>query len=217
MNNYLKKDINLFAAVGRERGIGAIDFEKSLKKCLLVFAVVFAMVLFIALSVNVYRKSKIEKLNESIEALQSDLQEIEQFKLEAESLQRDIDKFNEAIANFNTTSRLTTEDIKNVAKCMPSGLVLTNFSYSGNTISMSVTGSTELMIADFANNLRNSVTINKNATVESEYTKKNFKSVEYPGVSKNDNIYTGNITVTLNDIIVETTEAPVETTTQAAQ
>ncbi len=216
MNNYLKKDLNLFAAVGRERGIGAIDFEKSLKKCLIVFAAIFAVALIITLGVNGVRKSRIEKLNESIEALQADLQEIDQYKQEAEQLQRDIDKFNEAIAEFNVSPRLTTEDIKNIAKCMPAGIKLTSFSYSGNTISLSVTGTTELMIADFANSLRNSVTVDKAATTEEDYNKHNFKSVEYTGVTKSGTEYNGSITVTLNDIIVEeTTEAPVEETTAA--
>lgn len=217
MNNHLKKDLNLFAAVGRERGIGAIDFEKSIKKCLMVFAAIFGVVLLIALGVNGVRKSKIEKLNASIESLQADLAEIEQYKTEAESLQRDIDKFNEAIVQFNTSPRLTTEDIKNVAKCMPAGLELSSFSYGGNSISMSVTGTTELMIADFANSLRNSVTIDKTATTEAGYSKPNFKSVSYTGVSKSGSTYTGSITVELNDIVVEepTTEAPAEETTQA--
>lgn len=216
MNNHLKKDLNLFAAVGRERGLGAIDFEKSIKKCLLVFVAIFGVVVLITLGVNGVRKSKIEKLNASIESLQADLAEIEQYKEEAESLQRDIDKFNEAIAQFNTSPRLTTEDIKNVAKCMPAGLVITSFSYSGSAITMSVTGTTELMIADFASSLRNSVTIDKNATTESGYSKPNFKSVSYTGVSKNGSTYSGSITVELNDIVVEepTTEAT-EATTQA--
>lgn len=214
MNNHLKKDLNLFAAVGKERGLGAVDFEKSLKKCLLVFAAIFGVVLIIALGVNGVRKSKIEKLNAQIEELQAPLKEIDQLKQESEALQRDIDKFNEAIAAFSTTPRLTTEDIKNIARCMPAGLVLTNFSYGGSSISLSVTGTTELMIADFANNLRNSVTINKEATTEAEYNKKNFKNVMYTGVSKNGSTYTGSITIDLNDIVTEeTTEAPVETTT----
>lgn len=216
MNNYLKKDLNLFAAVGRERGIGAIDFEKSLKKCLIVFAAIFAVALIITLGVNGVRKSRIEKLNESIEALQADLQEIDQYKQEAEQLQRDIDKFNEAIAEFNVSPRLTTEDIKNVAKCMPSGLVLSNFSFSGSTITMGVTGTNELMIADFANSLRNSVTIDKTATTEEGYNKHNFKSVTYTGVNKNGDLYSGNVSVELNDIVVETTtEAVTEATAEA--
>lgn len=218
MNNYLKKDLNFFAAVGKERGLGAIDFEKSLKKCLVVFAAIFGFVLVIALIVNGARKSKINKLNESIEGLQADLQAIEEFKNEAEALQNDIDKFNEAIAQFGVTPRLTTEDIKNIARCMPAGIQLSNFTYSGQEVSMSVTGTTELMIADFANALRNSVTIDKTAKSEADYAKHNFKSVTYTGVSKSGDVYSGNVVVELNDIVVEeTTEAPVEETTAAAQ
>lgn len=218
MNSYLKKDLNLFASVGKERGLGAIDFEKSLKKCLLVFAVIFGVVLAIALIVNGSRKSKINKLNEAIEGLQADLQAIEEYKNEAEALQNDINKFNESIAQFDSSPRLTTEDIKNIARCMPAGIKLTSFSFGGQSVSMSVTGTTELMIADFANALRNSVTIDKTAKNEAEYSKSNFKSVQYTGVSKNGDTYSGSIMVELNDVIVETTtEAPVETTTAAAE
>ncbi len=222
MNNNLKKDLNLFAAIGRERGIGAIDFERTLKKCLVVFAGIFVVVLAVLLIINGSKKSKIDNLNESIEALQDDLKEIEQYKLEAESLQADIDRFNEAIAEFNGTQRLTVEDIQNVAKCMPAGLKLQSFSFGGSTISMSVSGTTELMIADFANSLRNSETIDKNATTEEDYHKKNFKSVTYTGVSKGtDNSYTGSVSVELNDIIVETEETtaapPAEAATAAAE
>lgn len=219
MNNNLKKDLNLFAAIGRERGIGAIDFERTLKKCLVVFVGIFVVVLAVLLIINGSKKSKINNLNESIEALQDDLKEIEQYKLEAESLQADIDRFNEAIADFNVTQRLTVEDIQNVAKCMPAGLSIQNFSFSGSNIEMSVTGTTELMIADFANSLRNAETIDKTATTEEDYHKKNFKDVSYAGVTKNGSTYTGSVSVTLNDIIVETEEettmAPVEAATEA--
>jgi outer membrane murein-binding lipoprotein Lpp len=216
MNGNLKKDLNLFSAMSREKGLGAIDFEKTLKKCLLVFAAVFAVVLLITLGVNGARKHKIEKLNSQIEALQADLEEIDQYKQESEQLQRDIDKFNEAIAEFNVSQRLTTEDIKNVAKCMPAGIKLTSFSYTGDTIVLGVTGTTELMIADFANSLRNAVTIDKNATTEEGWTKPNFKSVLYTGVTKSGDTYTGTISITMNEIEPEVVEEePVEETSEA--
>lgn len=218
MNNYLKKDLNFFACIGRERGLGAIDFEKALKKCLIVFAAIFGVVLLICLSVNGVKKGKIKKLNADIEALQEDLKLVDQYKTESEELQADIDRFNQAIADFNVSPRLTTEDIKNIAKAMPTGLSLTSFTYSGNTINLGVSGSTELMVADYAHNLRDSKTEIKGSAVEgtANTVKSNFKDVQYSGVSKNGNIYTGNITVTLNDIVVETTtEAAAETTTAA--
>jgi Tfp pilus assembly protein PilN len=218
MNNYLKKDLNLFSAAGRERGIGAIDFEKSLKKCLLVFVAIFAVVALIMLGINGIKSSKITKLNDDIAALQDDLNAIDEYKSESEQLQADINRFNEAISSFETTSRLTTEDIKNVARSMPSGLTLTSFSYSGNTISLSVTGNSELIVADFANSLRNSTTIDKTATNEADYSKKNFKEVTYSGVSGNGGAYSGSITVTLNDIVVEEPEvAETEATEDATE
>jgi Tfp pilus assembly protein PilN len=215
MNNYLKKDLNLF---GRERGIGAIDFEKSLKKCLVVFVAIFAVVVLIMLSINGIKVKKIEKLNADIDALQADLEAIEEYKQEAEQLQLDIDRFNESIDTFETTSRLTTEDIKNVARAMPSGITLTSFSYSGNSISLGVTGNSELVIADFANSLRNSITIDKTATNEADYNKKNFKDVTYTGVSGSNGVYSGSISITLNDIVVEEPDVEIpsaEDTTEA--
>ncbi len=215
MNNYLKKDINLFACVGRERGIGAVDLERSIKKCLLVFAVIFGVVLVACLGTNQIKKSKIEKLNNDIQALQADLKEIEQYKLEAEQLQKEIDNFNSAIVEFESSPRLTTDDIKNVARAMPAGVTLKSFNYNGNAINLEVVGNSELVIADYANSLRNSVTVDKTST--EGWNKKNFKDVKYTGVSKNDALYTGSITVILNDIVVETTtEAATETTTAAA-
>jgi Tfp pilus assembly protein PilN len=206
MNNYLKKDLNLFSAAGRERGIGAIDFEKSLKKCLVVFVAIFAVVALVMLGINGIKSSKVAKLQADIDALQDDLNAIDEYKSESEQLQADIDRFNEAISGFETTSRLTTEDIKNVARSMPSGLTLTSFSYSGNSISLSVNGSSELIVADFANSLRNSTTIDKTATNEADYSKKNFKEVTYSGVSGSNGAYSGSITVTLNDIVIEEPE-----------
>lgn len=200
MNSYLKKDLNLFASVGKERGVGAVDFERSIKKSLLVFAAIFCVCLIACLGVNGLRQMKINRLNAAMEELKPQLAEIDGYKAEAEGLQNDIDSFKTAIAQFEVSPRLTITDIETVAKCMPSGVVLSEFSYSGSTISMSVTGNSELSIADFANSLRNS-----------QY----FKSVEYTGVSKNESIYTGSITIELKDIVAETTTETVETTTVA--
>lgn len=214
MNNILKNDLNLFAAIGRERGIGAIDFERTIKRCLVVFAGIFVVVLAVFLIINGTKNNKVEKLEASIEALQADLQEIEQFKLEAEELQDEIDRFNDAMDSFKVSPRLTTTDIQNIAACMPDGMTLTSFSYSGQRVTMSVTGTRELMIADFANSLRTASDINKNATTEEEYHKPKFKSVTYAGVTKGaDNLYTGSVVVDLNDIVIEEepepeTEAP---------
>ena len=200
MNNYLKKDLNLFAAVGKDRGAGAIDFERSIKKSLAVFAAIFAVCLIACLGMNGVRQLRINQLNEDMAALQSQLAEIDGYRAEAESLQNDINSFNTAIAEFEVSSRLTIADIETVAKCMPAGVSLESFSYSNNSINMSVTGGSELSIADFANSLRNS-----------EY----FKSVTYNGVTKSDTVYSGSLTVELKDIVAETTTAAVETTTAA--
>ena len=200
MNNYLKKDLNLFAAVGKERGVGAVDFERSVKKSLLVFAVIFGVCLVACLGVNGFRQLRINQLNEEIAALQPQLEEIDAYRAEAEQLQRDIDNFNTGIAEFNVSPRLTVADIEAVAKCMPAGVTLGSFSYSGTSVNMSVAGNSELAIADFANSLRNS-----------GY----FKSVSYSGVSRSGSSYNGSISVELKDIVAETTTETVETTTAA--
>jgi len=200
MNNYLKKDLNLFAAVGKDRGAGSVDFERSVKKSLVVFAAIFAVCLIACLGLNGVRQLRINRLNEDMAALQSQLAEIDGYRAEAEQLQNDINSFNTAIAEFEVSPRLTIADIEAVAKCMPSGVTLGDFNYSGTTVNMSVNGGSELAIADFANSLR---------------TSGYFKSVLYEGVSKNDTVYTGNITVELKDIVAETTTESVETTTAA--
>ncbi len=200
MNSYLKKDLNLFASVGKERGVGAIDFERSIKKSLLVFAAIFCICLVACLGINGFRQMQINRLNEAMAELSPQLAEIDGYRAEAESLQNDINSFKTAIAEFEVSSRLTIADIETVAKCMPAGISLQDFSYSNNSISMSVTGGSELSIADFANSLRNSAY---------------FKSVSYNGVSKGGDGYTGSITVELKDLVAETTTAVVETTTAA--
>lgn len=200
MNNYLKKDLNLFAAVGKDRGAGSVDFERSIKKSLVVFVAIFAVCLIACLGLNGVRQLRINQLNEDIAALQGQLAEIDGYKAEAEQLQNDINSFNTAIAEFNVSPRLTIADIETVAKCMPAGVTLESFSYSSGSINMSVTGGSELSIADFANSLRNS---------------KYFKSVTYNGVTKSDVSYNGNITVEIKDIVAETTTVATETTTAA--
>lgn len=200
MNNYLKKDLNLFAAVGKDRGAGSVDFERSIKKSLVVFVAIFAVCLIACLGLNGVRQLRINQLNEDIAALQGQLAEIDGYKAEAEQLQNDINSFNTAIAEFEVSPRLTIADIETVAKCMPVGVSLESFSYSGGSINMSVTGGSELSIADFANSLRNS-----------GY----FKSVTYNGVTKSGATYNGNITVEIKDIVAETTTVATETTTAA--
>lgn len=200
MNNYLKKDLNLFAAVGKDRGAGSVDFERSIKKSLVVFVAIFAVCLAACLGLNGYRQLRINRLNEDMAALQSQLAEIDGYRAEAEQLQNDINSFNTAIAEFEVSPRLTITDIETVAKCMPVGVSLESFSYSSGSINMSVTGGSELSIADFANSLRNS-----------GY----FKSVTYNGVTRSDATYNGSVTVELKDIVAETTTVATETTTAA--
>ena len=200
MNNYLKKDINLFAAVGKDRGAGSVDFENSLKKTLVVFVAIFAVCLVACLGLNGTRQLRINKLNEDMAALLSQLAEIDGYRAESEQLQADIDNFNTAISEFDVSPRLTIADIQAVAVCRPADVTLQNFNYSDASISMSVTGGSELSIADFANSLRNS-----------GY----FKSVTYGGVRRNDASYSGEISLELKDIVAETTTETTETTTAA--
>lgn len=207
----LKKDINFFAVIGQDSSGFAIDFEKVLKICLGIFAIVFIIVFGILTTITTAQKMRISKLSDDIAALEEPLARVEQYKQEAENLQIDIDTFNQSVNDFNTQPRLTTEDIAKVAACVPNGVTINSFSYGGGTVTLSCTGNSELAIADYANSLRNSQQQNPNPTSEDDYYIKDFEGVTYTGVSRSGDNFSSSISVKLKAPVVEVPEeAPAE-------
>ncbi len=200
MNKNLKRDINFFAVIGQDSGGFSIDFNSVLKKCIIVFVIIGVVVVGIMASIAGVMQGSVNALNEKIAALEEPLKEIEELKATAEGLQMDIDTFNNSVNEFNTQSRLTMNDIRNIAVCMPSSVTLNSLSYSGDTVSLSCTGTSELVIAEFANALRNSQSLKegaKNTDADKYYN--DFANVQYTGVSKSgDSTYSSTIIITLN-------------------
>lgn len=212
MNKKLKQDINFFDYIGKEKAVGAIDFMAAVKKSLLIFVVVTAVVIGGLLSVKMVSKSRINGLNAKIEAMQEQLNEIAVLKETSEGLQRDIDKFNSSVAEFKVTPRLTIENIEKIAKAKPTGVVITSFSYSKNTVSITCSGGNEMLTADYAYQLRNSQYKNPNAVQDGIMYIKDFKDVTYTGATGAGGQYTSTIIIELNDIV---SEEETEVTTEA--
>lgn len=221
MNKNLKRDINFFAVIGQDANGFSFDFNAALKKCVIVFAIIcVAVVGIMSSTVGVY-KVKVNGLNEDIAELEEPLKEIEQLEKAAEALKMDIDTFNASVNEFNTQSRLSMADITNIAKCMPSAVTLNSLNYSEDTVVLSCTGSSELVIAEFANSLRNSRSVRQDAKkTDADMYERNFANVEYTGVTKSGSsdsgaVYTSSITITLNSRAVE--ETTTEATTEAKE
>ena len=196
--NMLKRDINFFAVIGQDSSGFAIDFDKVLKISLVIFAAIAIIIVGFMGMINGAQQLKISSLEKGIEAMEEPLQRVEQLKLEAEGLQMDIDTFNQSVREFDQQARLTTEDIQKIAACMPNGVTVSSFSYSGDTVSLSCTGNSELAIADYANALRNSQVKNPEPTSEEDYYIKDFADVQYTGVSRSeDGTYSASINVVL--------------------
>lgn len=217
MNKNLKRDINFFVVIGQDVNGFSFDFNATLRKCVIVFAILCVAVIGIMSSTLGVYKVKVNGLNEDIAALEEPLKEIEQLEKAAEALQMDIDTFNASVNEFNTQSRLTMADITNIAKCMPSTVTLNSLNYSEDTVVLSCTGSSELVIAEFANSLRNSRSVRPDAKkTDADMYEANFSKVEYTGVAKaGDSTYTSSITITLNSRAVE--ETTTEATTNAEE
>jgi len=210
--NMLKRDINFFSVIGQDSSGFAIDFEKWVKISLVIFGVIAAVIIGVMVMINgalTLRKNGLEK---DIAALEDKLKEVEALKQEAEQLQMDIDIFKQSVAEFDTQARLTTEDIEKIAVCIPASVKLTSFGYSGDTVTLSCTGDSELAIADFANSLRNSQVANPNPTSDNDLYIKDFDDVTYTGVSKGgDNQFSSSITIKLKS------REPVEVEEPAAE
>ena len=206
----LKRDINFFAVIGQDSSGFAIDFEKVLKICVGIFAIIAIVIIGILTTITTVQKMSINKISEDIAALEEPLARVEQYKIEAENLQIDIDTFNQSVNDFNNQARLTTEDIAKVAACIPNGVVINGFSYSGDTVSLTCTGDSELAIADYANSLRNSQQPNPNPTSEDDLYIKDFLDVSYTGVSRSGDKFNSAISLKLKPPVVEVEEAPEE-------
>lgn len=209
----VKRDINFFAVIGQDASGFSFDFESALKKSIIVFAIICVVVIGVMTSIAGALKLSVKGLEDDIAALEEPLKEIEKLQAEAEALQMDIDTFNSSVNEFNTQNRLTMNDITNIAKCMPSAVTLNSLTYSGDVVTLSCTGTSELVIAEFANSLRNSRSIRENAkNTDADKYVENFSDVQYTGVSKSGDVYSSNIVVTLNsraveEVVEETTEA----------
>ena len=208
----LKRDINFFSVIGQDSSGFAIDFEKWLKVSLAVFGVIAACIIGLMILINSALAVKKIALQKSIDELEEPLKRVEELKAQSEQLQMDIDIFKQSVAEFDAQARLTTQDIENIAVCLPTSVKIDSFTYSGDTVSLSCTGESELAIADFVNSLRNAQVQNPNPTSEADYYIKNFEDVNYTGVSKGgDKAYSSSVTVKLKSReMPEEEEAPVE-------
>lgn len=199
MNKNLRQDINFFEALGKDKVASSVDFMQTVKKCVIIWLAVSVVVVGIAALSNVMLKAKINNLTAENEKLAPQLEEVNALKLEAEILKADIEKFNTAVADFDVNPRLTVADISNIAYAKPNGINITAISYGDNRVSVTCNGATELLTADYANNLRNSVTKNPNATADGTMYINNFKNVTYTGATGGEGVYTSTIIIDLND------------------
>lgn len=199
----LKRDINFFAVIGQDSSGFAIDFEKALKICLLIFAAIAIVIMGLLVLIAGGQKLKISSLEKSIVEMEEPLKEVQALKEESEQLQMDIETFNQSVSEFDQQARLTTEDIQKIAQCLPNGVVVNDLSYSDGTVVLNCTGDSELSIADFANALRNSQQKNPEPTSEEDFYIKDFDDVTYTGVSKDDKgKFTSSVSVLLKSRVV---------------
>jgi hypothetical protein len=206
MNNNLKKDLNFFAAVGRERGLGAIDFEKSVKRSLMVFVPIFIIALAIVLGSNGVKKATINKLNNDIADMQEELDEAAEKLAQKEELQSDIATFDEAKAAYDETPTLDLNLLSEVSRARPNVVSTEHISYAGLKISLSCTGTEVNAIASYVHNLRDVKDSDGNIAFK-EITYSNSMNSESGAVSGSINmeLYEQTTTEAVEEAVDETT------------
>lgn len=199
MNKNLKRDINFFIALGKDKGKATVDFNKQIRKTLLIFAAVAFVSIVVILvdkgfqSIN---KANWENKVESV-ATEERLKEIQATKEKSEKLADENKALKSKIDEYAGFEKLLIEDIENVARLQINGLFITSFAYNEGILTLACYGTSEQTGPDFANALRQS---NK------------FTSVEYTGMSAaEEGKYPFSVSLSY---IEETTEAPTETTTK---
>lgn len=212
MNNGLKKDLNFFASVGRERGIGAIDFEKSIKRSLMVFVPILIVALAITLGINGIKKAKLAKLNNDIDAMQDQLDEAAEKLAQKEELEADIEIFDEAKSTYDETPTLDLSLLSKISSARPKEASIKAFNYSGLTVSIDCIGSNVGSVASYVHQLRN-IKLSEGLDAANA-----FSDIVYDNtMDKNTGGVSGSITLTLNEVTTEAEEESTETTTAAAE
>lgn len=182
----LKRDINFFEAIFKDKTKKTRDMEKDIKTSIKVFAGVACAVVVIlggSIGYTKIRTAALLSANANL-ATPEKLQEIENNKVKAESLKVQNQKLDEKIKEFNSVVKLTLEDLTDVAQNQPYDIIITGVSYKEGELKLNCQGNNELIGAYFAQTLRNS---------------EKFDDVQYTGVTKNDTLYNAEVVVLLHN------------------
>lgn len=181
----LKRDINFFEAIFKDKTKKTRDMEKDIKTSIKIFVGVACAVIVILggkAGITMISTSAMLSENENL-ASPEKIAEIEQNKTKAESLRVQNEMLDAKIKEFNGITKLTMANLADVAYYQPSGIVIKSVSYEEGELKLSCQGTDELIGAYFAQSLRNSG---------------KFDNVIYTGASKSEaNVYTAEVTIIL--------------------
>lgn len=182
----LKRDINLFESIFKDKTKKTRDMEKDIKTSLKIFAGVAcaaAVFLGINIGINVIRVNALLKENDSL-ATPEFLEEVAANKALVESLKVENQMLKDKLIEFESTTKLTIQDINDIAYYQTPDVTITGISYTEGCVKLRCQGTDELTGADFAQNLRSSG---------------KFEDVVYTGVTKaSENVYTVEISIYLH-------------------
>lgn len=180
----LKRDINFFEAIFKDKTKKTRDMEKDIKTSIKVFAgVACAVIIILGGKIGITKIRTAALLSENANlASPEKLQEIENNKTKAEFLKTQNELLDAKIKEFNAFTKLTTSDLADVAFYQPDGISIKGVSYSSGKIKLSCQGANELIGAYFAQSLRNSG---------------EFEDVQYTGVTKAGTEYTAEVVIVL--------------------
>ena len=181
----LKRDINLFESIFKDKSRAAVDTRKLINNSIRILVIVLIIALVRYMGHYLFLKistAAVESANETLKA-ENDFDQIAKNKALAQELQVGNDNLKAQLETFRTSEQLHMEDIKNIANEQPVDIIMTSFKYNDGVLTFECSGSDELTGADFANLLRNS---------------KHFKNVKYEGFSKRESNYVFTISLEID-------------------
>lgn len=163
----LKRDINLFEAIFKDKTSKARDMEKDIKTCIKIFVAVACICIvgfagFIGFDIVSMQRYK--ALNQALSE-EINEEDVRKLKNEVDSIKSQNEKLQEKLDEFKTLSNLRIDDIQNIAYEQPEGVTITSFEYNSGEFEILCKSSDELSGSYFAGNLRNS----DRATYENVY------------------------------------------------
>lgn len=180
----LKRDINLFEAIFKDKTRKSVDITTQIKSCAKIFAAVLAVAVVLLTAMCIFSALRISDLERENAALATPekLEEIALNKAKVEALTTENQMFAQTLTDFDNSTKLTIQNLKDVAYYQPPNMIVTSISYSEGTLTLNCQGADELTGASFARSLRDSG---------------KFNDVIYTGTAKSDSVYTFSISVQL--------------------